>query len=143
MPRHDWIHKYPRVQALLQQPEEALEYAPSDDTPVNGPYATFPASLSSSTDARGIRWCWEVLSLGNGGVSVRIWRARSCLYAALGPRALLGIPGGLVRFDPTCGIIERAVVSRSGRRRLKRWRMPRRAVKALMAEIDTIREGEA
>ena len=84
----------------------------------------------------------DTVGLGNGGVSVRIWRACFCLYSTLGPIALLGIPGGLVRFDPTRGIIERAVVSRSGRRRLKRWRMPRRAVMALMAEIDTFREGE-
>ena len=58
---NDWIHKYPHVQALLQQPEEALDYAP-DDAPVNGPYAVFPASLSRYTDVRGIRWRWEVLS---------------------------------------------------------------------------------
>ena len=143
MPMPDWIHKYPRVHALLQQPEDALDYAPSDTLPIHGPYATVPASLSSFTDTRGIRWRWEVLFLGNGCMSLRIWRAHSCLYSAMGPIDLLWVSRGLVRFDPTCGIIERAVVDRSGRRRLTRWRMPRRAVKALMAEIDTFREGEA
>jgi hypothetical protein len=28
MPLHDWIHKYPQVQALLQQDGEALDYQP-------------------------------------------------------------------------------------------------------------------
>jgi hypothetical protein len=29
----DWIHKYPQVQALLQQPGEELAYAPDVDEP--------------------------------------------------------------------------------------------------------------
>jgi len=33
---NDWITSTTRVQALLQQPEEALDYAP-DDAPINAP----------------------------------------------------------------------------------------------------------
>lgn len=33
MPLHDWISNYPRVQALLQRPEDVLDYAPEDDSP--------------------------------------------------------------------------------------------------------------
>lgn len=31
MPMQEWIHKYPRVQALMQQETESLEYAPDED----------------------------------------------------------------------------------------------------------------
>lgn len=31
MPMADWIHKYPRVQALLQGEEDPLEYAPDGE----------------------------------------------------------------------------------------------------------------
>lgn len=33
MPLRDWISNYPRVQALLQRPDEVLDYAPDSDPP--------------------------------------------------------------------------------------------------------------
>jgi hypothetical protein len=35
MPLADWIHKYPQVQVLLQQPEEVLEYEVDRDVDVD------------------------------------------------------------------------------------------------------------
>jgi hypothetical protein len=49
MPLHDWIHKYPQVAALLQQPDDPLLYLPdgfrSDDVPPND--ALLRAALGS------------------------------------------------------------------------------------------------
>jgi hypothetical protein len=38
MPMHDWIHKYPQVQTLLQQPDEVLDYAVDGETSAAPPW---------------------------------------------------------------------------------------------------------
>jgi len=42
MPMSDWLHKYPRVAALLQQTDEVLEGASIEDTPHNDAPSPYP-----------------------------------------------------------------------------------------------------
>ncbi len=49
MPRDDWIAKYPKVQQLLQQPEEVLEYRPEGEAVVSEINARKPVPEESAT----------------------------------------------------------------------------------------------
>jgi len=104
-------------------------------TPPSMPLRRLPGVPESLHGRQGDRWRWEALSLGNGSCRSGYGAHIPVLYSTLGPIALLGIPGGLVRFDPTYGIIERAVVSRSGTEASQALAHARRAVMALMAEM--------
>src|ERR1044071_5705450 len=57
MPMDDWIHKYPRVQALLQRGDETLDYLPDadpDEASGNTPHGVadedLPEDVITATD---------------------------------------------------------------------------------------------
>ncbi len=54
MPRDDWIAKYPKVQQLLQQPEEVLEYRPEGEAVVSEA-RSFTTSTHASQFLRSLR----------------------------------------------------------------------------------------
>ena len=98
MPMHDWIHKYPGVRALLQQPDDDLLDSPGEEERAL-PEMPEPAPCASLPPARepaqcDDQWRCEIsLERWDPGMCLVVWRRRQRPHHWRVPRVL---PSGVV-----------------------------------------------